>query len=635
MKYLLTIALLGIVSAVFSQKTSYEISDFSGTYISNRISNSDDNLRVEDVLWEESFNDGIPFSWINQNYDSDNNLTSAAWEYRGPNTTPNNTIGSRGSCVESGTEEGMTINSLSLADGFIIFDSDYWDSSEGDCEESLGTGVAPAPHHASLTTSSFDFSDQPHLGLIFTQYLKNFNAQFKVQLSVNNGEFQDVYVSNITETNVASPRDMKVRKNISELAGNQSDVRIRFYFEEMYYFWMIDDCKIVALEENNLEIINAQHDSFLSENNVAVESFEGLPYFQYPTAILAVIKGQVNAENRGALEQSNCALEISVHEETDLVEASTSAAISMTPETASSFIAPEINLPNVLADYELTYTITQDSLDASPENNTTVSSISVTESTLARDEGITEAYFLPAEEFANQQYEIGTVYQPSVSELELHSISAGLGSNTNTNLTVYASLYGIDVNSGVILDPIASTELYNISAYELNEIGDNHMKVLEFTEPITLYQDSAYLAVIGTTDSFQDVTFSVSGDSAPYTSWAKFEDNTVFYLDKTPMVRMNFGIVTNVEERAPEIRGAVYPNPASDNLVIEYSFNEPSELIIGLFDVNGRLIEELFAGKNGAGTHQLQVNVANIPSGTYVVKIYSQHGKLEETLIIK
>ena len=38
-------------------------------------------------IWSEDFSNGIPSTWIN---------STVPWEYRGPSTTPNTSVGSRG-----------------------------------------------------------------------------------------------------------------------------------------------------------------------------------------------------------------------------------------------------------------------------------------------------------------------------------------------------------------------------------------------------------------------------------------------------------------------------------------------------------------------------------------------------------
>ena len=82
------------------------------------------------TIWSEDFANGIPNTWVNQGFDQDlatGGLTPnplCVWEYRGPNTTPDNTTGSRGQFAGS----GPTISSPTQSNGFIIFDSDYLDS---------------------------------------------------------------------------------------------------------------------------------------------------------------------------------------------------------------------------------------------------------------------------------------------------------------------------------------------------------------------------------------------------------------------------------------------------------------------------------------------------------------------------
>ena len=75
-----------------------------------------------DVIWFEDFANGIPSDWT-----STETSGIASWEYRGPNTTPGVDVGSRGSCVAPGTV-GQPIVSPSAANGFVIFDSNWWDN---------------------------------------------------------------------------------------------------------------------------------------------------------------------------------------------------------------------------------------------------------------------------------------------------------------------------------------------------------------------------------------------------------------------------------------------------------------------------------------------------------------------------
>ena len=98
-------------------------------------------------FWSEDFSNGIPSTWIN---------SSVPWEYRGPSTTPNATVGSRGAYASA----QAPIQSPSAQNGFMIFDSDYYDNYG--VAGAFGTGPYPSNpsgHVGTLTTESIDLSN--------------------------------------------------------------------------------------------------------------------------------------------------------------------------------------------------------------------------------------------------------------------------------------------------------------------------------------------------------------------------------------------------------------------------------------------------------------------------------------------
>ena len=171
MKHLISLALCAVLSISYSQAQSYIYSQDKGTYEFERA--SQDSYRVEELLWSEDFSEGIPITWTNTNYDSEAILTDAKWEYRSESSTPDNALGTIGNCIDEGTAGGLPILSPTASNGFLIFDSDYWDSTEGSCGD-FGTGIAAAPHNASLTMESLNFSDTPYLAIEFNQYLNTY-----------------------------------------------------------------------------------------------------------------------------------------------------------------------------------------------------------------------------------------------------------------------------------------------------------------------------------------------------------------------------------------------------------------------------------------------------------------------------
>ena len=638
MKHLFSLVICTFLSIFYSQAQVHTYSQDNGSYEFERT--AQDVYRIEEVLWTEDFAEGIPATWTNTNYDSGLNLTDAMWEYRGVSSTPDNTLGSIGNCINPGTIGGDPILSPSADNGFLIFDSNYWDATEGDCGV-FGTGISAAPHNASLTTASFDFSETPYLAVEFSQYLKNFDSISKIQVSVGGGEFLDVFINQFTGSNAASPRDMRVRKNISAFAGNQSNVKIRFTFEGTYYFWMIDDIQIVSIEQNNLAISSPLHGALDIQGPTDFEDYLGMQYFKYPNTNEVELELSARVENRGGDTQTGVSLVTTLSQGGGELNSTSSGVALLSAEGIATFVASSILLPTDIGTYDLDYSLIQDQEDESPEDNEISKRIEVTESTLARDEGVADSFFIPAAAFNEIPYEVGAVYVPREAGNQLHSISAGVSSSTLTGSHCYATLYGFSIEEGVSLVPIATSALQVVQFFHLNNFGDEQMMVFDFDPPIELVQDSSYLAVVGTIDTPNEVTFSMSGEAQALTTWARFNDSggvpNVTYLSRIPMVRMNFDQITNVEYGIdnPDIITAIYPNPATDIATLEYELSQRSELRVGLCDIQGKYLEDLYFGEGKSGRNQLMINVSSLPSGVYLVRLNSELGKLEKRLVVE
>lgn len=64
-----------------------------------------------------------------------------------------------------------------------------------------------------------------------------------------------------------------------------------------------------------------------------------------------------------------------------------------------------------------------------------------------------------------------------------------------------------------------------------------------------------------------------------------------------------------------------FPNPFNPTFTLRFSIPYPSEVNIGLFDLQGRLVSELFSGLAEAGLHQLHFSPQALPTGTYLIRM--------------
>ena len=208
-----------------------------------------------DIIWHEDFANGIPANWQNTEAGG-----IAVWEYRGPETTPNNEVGSRGSCQIQGVP-GQQILSNTWQNGFIIFDSNYWDNDSLPCsEENFGTGEAPGPHIATLTTAPIDLTNYGNVALSFRHYLNQYTGNARIEITNDGVNWYPIYTAPSTP-NPTMPNDSVVIQ-ISPLAGFQSLVQFRFIFEGMYYYWQIDDIQIIETHIHDVTISGCDYGAF-------------------------------------------------------------------------------------------------------------------------------------------------------------------------------------------------------------------------------------------------------------------------------------------------------------------------------------------------------------------------------------
>ena len=75
---------------------------------------------------------------------------------------------------------------------------------------------------------------------------------------------------------------------------------------------------------------------------------------------------------------------------------------------------------------------------------------------------------------------------------------------------------------------------------------------------------------------------------------------------------------------------SVYPNPATDVLILQIEQYSLEQLSYSLFDLSGRVLEERKVQSN-----QTNINVNGLPSSTYFLKVRSKNREIKNFKIIK
>jgi len=93
-----------------------------------------------------------------------------------------------------------------------------------------------------------------------------------------------------------------------------------------------------------------------------------------------------------------------------------------------------------------------------------------------------------------------------------------------------------------------------------------------------------------------------------------------------------FEVTVSVEDQVSEEltdKLKVFPNPATDQLTLEFSLEQKSTVVIEIFDLSGRKISEI-SNNCHEGIHRIDYNVNGYSSGVYYVRMLA--GEKVETI---
>ncbi len=90
-----------------------------------------------------------------------------------------------------------------------------------------------------------------------------------------------------------------------------------------------------------------------------------------------------------------------------------------------------------------------------------------------------------------------------------------------------------------------------------------------------------------------------------------------------------------VNESSNVLELAVFPNPASDNLQVNYNLTSGTNVTINVYDVTGKLISSVPNGYQAQGRYFAHINVGDLAKGFYTVNITTAIGSSTTKLLVK
>ena len=604
-------------------------------------------------IWSEDFANGIPTTWEN---------STVPWVYRGTSTSPNNQVGGQGaySGISNSPSTNNPISSPTASNGFLIFDSDYFDNNG--VAGAFGTGSYPTPHNGELLTDMIDLSSYSDVTLKMNSYFRTYAGQAFIDFYVS-GVFQErLQVHTNLAVNESSSIDEVILSRIPFSVVGNSDVQMSFVFEGStnsnngfsgYYFWQMDDLELIETPLNMIEIEDVVVGGFWIDyanyTGSGLNTIIGLDYTVTPTSQLAnhpyVIEGVLR--NSGANDQ----LSTLKYEVYGAAGSYSGASIptnvnanSATNTMDSMVVAANPPLSPVVGAYGVSIWAESDSSGViTNTSDTVIKGIEISDYIYAKDNG-TDINGDPAGNWIvggpEDQWHFTTRFEMYADE-QLTSLRVYISDESVAGAEIKAVVYELDTtisnaDGGVIL--LNESDNYTITTQDLGAWVD-----ILFDSPVDLYNGYAYevgiAGFVHPTDSAFIGTSGLSMYNGEHSVFDEFGLNpndaanqgvpTWYYLTRTPMVRMNFdpSSVSAVSD-VKQTTFTTYPNPTNGIFIIE--LGEVAKYDVTVNNVLGQTV--LSTVTNGMNT---TIDLSAFDKGIYTVELKDENAIYTEKVIIE
>lgn len=588
-----------------------------------------------DTLFQEDFDGGIPDTWTI----SPGNPEGAVWQW--------STDGTAESAMVDGEEldalfwgAAGTIQSPTVSNGVAMYNSDVYDGGG----VGVGQGPFPGTHSGSLTSPPFSCVGFDTLYLAFNQSARaNANAVSTIlEVSVDTGNTWVDFPINpeVTGNGSSGATDLEL-VNISEVAGGQPHVQIRFTWNGRYYYWLIDDIQVITPMDQELEM----GDFFYPPASFST------PVSQIATDTFGF---EVDISNFGKEVVNNMVVKASILErvtdtQTELVWEDSLVIAEFPPFYRDS----TIQLPNpfvpedlTLGEYVVRYDVyAQDSEDFNPLNNSKQDNFRVSSNLFAKEPAL-ESGTRPGNQ---ADYQMGNLYQMSPIATEQFVTSEVFFGGTknaadgpmggeNTTIFLYKVTDNVDANFDNFDTSLDTEDLEEIGfgfhTFEDDEEGELISAPLTDLDgnPIPLEPGARYIVVSEWADQSTDV-FSGTNDDFMYFQIATVVRTSEWFLggfgpETTSVVRMRIALATtNDDIELPEASMNIFPNPVAvnDQLNVRFDLDGNSPAMLVVADLDGRVIN-LFEYEDGLTNETVQIPTSKLAAGTYLVRLSTEQG---------
>jgi len=471
----------------------------------------------------------------------------------------------------------------------------------------------------------------PSLTLEFEQRYRAFNSdQVIVEVSGNNGVAWTTWEINTGMATNAPAIQETYTINISAVAGNQSQVKVRFrWFEDSGddaygsgYGWCIDDFRI--FESYNYDQQNTA--SFARSGIVYAPA--GLDYYMVPTSQITPITFSGITTNFGGAVQTGAQFNVTVDKSGNVYTGS-SAAFNLAVGTSDSVSCATTFTPAAgtgLYDYTMWFDGTN--AEEVTDNDTLYSWLEITDDVYSRDDNSGTGAISAVSSSPEGVLQIGNVMEifapGTITELHVGITNTA----TNEAQLMYAQIYLYDGTDYIYQE---STADFTIGAGDLNSVV-----VLPLLNEFDVFTGDDILIVAGHYGGPDPVEFYTCQGTDEGTVLG-FVDGTAFYLSSPQAVLVRATIITDAgveDENFAFTVGQNVPNPFNGNSVITYSLTESSNVSVEFVDATGKVVKTVASGTQVAGTYTIAIDGVELAEGVYFYTFTIGDKKVTKRMVV-
>jgi len=572
-------------------------------------------------IWSDDFSDAS--TWVIAH---DETQCSLDWE-----------IGTGLEC--GGAYQIETIASTTYGNGCAMVDSDEYGGEEGgaDVEDSWFT-----------TASPINLADYNNVVLQFETWYQSYNSErCFVVTSTNNSDWPELDPnfdastnSNVYEVFPAlsgnagdntGTNPALWRMNISESAGNQEQVWVRFHWTGTWgYAWFIDDAAILEQPADDIVL-----------NSGWITNGGGVEYGRIPASQMndtLIVGGEVF--NFGVNDQTNVNVNVIVTDESGNEVITVSASQALLENDSTSYIESYVTdfTPLAVGNYSLSVTASSDMDNAGGENfsnNSYNRNFAVTENLYSLDglgvydNETTSLTSLGSNSFTdNYDGLVLMAYYNILETTEVSGLEIGITTSSNEDAMIFPFILSAEAyNNDDMFDRIVENE--DGVMITQGHIDNNLVFV---SLPSTTLEPGEYFACVELySDDINHVRI-LDDETVAQPSYASSiflpSDETIYSNGNAFVIRLGLDDYVAIEENTVETF-SIFPNPSNGIFTVKIA--EAATYSVEVLNVLGETVEL----RTIEGSINETFDMTNFEAGLYFVKVSNGASVSTQRVIIK